>query len=43
LVADPTTAKRLLNWTPKRSDLAVILEDAWRWENLQHQSHAEPG
>jgi UDP-glucose 4-epimerase len=35
LVADPGQARRLLGWEPRRSDLATILGDAWRW----HRSH----
>jgi UDP-arabinose 4-epimerase len=31
LVADPTKARALLGWTPERSDLAMIIADAWRW------------
>jgi UDP-glucose 4-epimerase len=30
LIADPTTALRLLGWQPARSDLATIIEDALR-------------
>ena len=31
LVANPNLAKQALNWTPERSDLKTIIEDAWRW------------
>ena len=31
LVADPTKARALLGWMPERSDLAMIIADAWRW------------
>jgi UDP-arabinose 4-epimerase len=31
LIADPTKARALLGWTPERSDLAIIIADAWRW------------
>lgn len=31
LVADASAALGALGWTPRRSDLATILEDAWRW------------
>lgn len=33
LVADPKKASEVLGWTPKCSDLAVIITDAWRWHN----------
>ncbi|MBC7266465.1 MAG: UDP-glucose 4-epimerase GalE [Coriobacteriia bacterium] len=33
LVAKPGRAERTLGWTPRRSDLATIVEDAWRWES----------
>jgi len=33
LVADPKKASDVLGWTPKRSDLAGIITDAWRWHN----------
>lgn len=32
LVADASLAKRVLGWTPQKSDLATIIADAWRWE-----------
>ena len=35
LVADPTRARALLGWTPKRGELETQIADAWRW----HQSH----
>jgi UDP-glucose 4-epimerase len=31
LVADPRKATELLNWKPRCSDLATIVESAWRW------------
>lgn len=31
LVADPTQAMSLLNWKPRCSDLASIVESAWKW------------
>lgn len=33
LVADTRRAHEYLGWTPKWSDLPVILETAWRWHN----------
>lgn len=32
LVAGADRARALLGWRPRRSDLATIVEDAWRWE-----------
>jgi UDP-arabinose 4-epimerase len=31
LVADPTRAREVLGWQPRRSDLPTILRDAWAW------------
>lgn len=35
LVADPALARKLLGWTPARSDLSSIVGDAWRWHNMR--------
>jgi len=35
LVADATRAAELLGWRPQSSDLATIVESAWRW----HRAH----
>lgn len=35
LTSDGALAISLLDWTPRRSDLRTLVEDAWRW----HQSH----
>lgn len=32
LVASCERARRVLGWTPQRSDIATIVRDAWRWE-----------
>lgn len=32
LIAANGKAREVLGWTPKRSDLATILRDAWNWE-----------
>jgi UDP-glucose 4-epimerase len=32
LVADAARARTELGWQPRYADLAVIIEDAWRWE-----------
>lgn len=37
LVADATQARRVLDWEPHRSDLATILETAWRWQLKQNR------
>ncbi len=35
LVADAALAREFLGWEPKYSDLAEIIEHAWKWEVLQ--------
>ncbi len=35
LVAAPTEARKLLGWSPIRSDLNTIIADAWRWQKLR--------
>ncbi|MEJ2114976.1 MAG: UDP-glucose 4-epimerase GalE [Gammaproteobacteria bacterium] len=35
LVADATLAREVLGWEPKYSNLAEIVEHAWKWEVLQ--------
>lgn len=35
LVASRERARRVLGWVPRRSDLATIVRDAWRWERRQ--------
>ena len=35
LVAEPSKAKAILGWSPKRSDLPTILRSAWQWQ-LDH-------
>lgn len=35
LVADSSLAQRVLNWKPRYTEIAEIVETAWRW----HQSH----
>lgn len=37
LVADARLANRLLQWTPRFTDIAEIIETAWRW----HKSHPQ--
>lgn len=41
LVADPTQAMTLLKWKPRCSDLASIVESAWKWHNRSSQSTVE--
>ena len=36
LVSGSTKAIRDLGWTPKRSDLATMIADAWRWHQSGH-------
>jgi UDP-glucose 4-epimerase len=36
LVADPARAREALEWRPERSELRVIVEDAWRWHRKRH-------
>jgi len=31
LVADGTRAQEILHWTPRRSRVDTIIEDAWNW------------
>jgi UDP-glucose-4-epimerase GalE len=35
LIADPTRARELLGWAAERSDLATIINDAWRWHKVR--------
>ena len=35
LVASRARAERVLGWRPRRSDLATIVRDAWRWEQAR--------
>lgn len=36
LVADCSLIRRELGWSPRRPDLATIVEDAWRWLQRSH-------
>jgi UDP-glucose 4-epimerase len=42
LVADATTARRDLGWTPKFDALGTIIEHAWAWE-VKHFCGSRPG
>jgi UDP-glucose 4-epimerase len=35
LVASRARAERILGWHPQRSELATIVQDAWRWERAR--------
>jgi UDP-glucose 4-epimerase len=35
LVADAKKAREVFGWVPQRSDLAMIIADAWRWHSLR--------
>ena len=37
LIADSSLARRMLGWTPQRSDLASQIEDAWAWHLKIHK------
>lgn len=38
LTADNQKAKELLGWSPKISDLATLVESAWKWHQLLHEN-----
>jgi UDP-glucose 4-epimerase len=38
LVAEATTAKKLLKWSPTYSDIDMIISSAWRWHTFLHQN-----
>lgn len=40
LVADASKARKILNWTPKYTDLSVIIEHALRWEETKKNTSA---
>lgn len=42
LVADPRKAERLLGWQAERSDLSMIMTDAWAWRRKRFGGQAEP-
>lgn len=42
LVADASLAREMLGWTPRRSDLATIIGDAWSWMT-KHRLHVVAG
>lgn len=41
LVADPTKIKKEFGWNPKYSDLATIVESAWKWHSSHPQGYAD--
>ena len=42
LVAGVGRAKKVLGWTPTRSDLTTIVEDAWAWHQAHPHGYARP-
>ncbi|MGO9516623.1 MAG: UDP-glucose 4-epimerase GalE [Candidatus Korobacteraceae bacterium] len=40
LVADASKARDVLDWSPLHSDLHIILETAWRWQNRNSTTRA---
>lgn len=36
LVADPSAARRVLNFVPRHSDLATVIRTAWAWHQKAH-------
>ncbi len=42
LVADPTAARKVLNFMPEHSDLATIIRTAWGWHQQAHPLKGEP-
>jgi UDP-glucose 4-epimerase len=36
LVADPTRARKVLDWHSRRNNLPRIVEDAWNWHRKRH-------
>ncbi|AXK36683.1 UDP-glucose 4-epimerase GalE [Streptomyces armeniacus] len=43
LVASADRARRLLGWTPRRADLAEIVEDAWAFARREHGAAGADG
>ncbi len=41
LVASPERARRELGWAPKRAELKVMIEDAWRWHALHPSGYGQ--
>ena len=39
LVADPSSAKKLLNWEASRKDPRSMIETAWKWMSQSHGGH----
>ena len=42
LVADPSKARAVLGFSPKRSDLSTIVETAWAWHRRAHPQVSVP-
>jgi UDP-glucose-4-epimerase GalE len=41
LVADPSKVRGMLDWNPRHSELATMLETAWQWMNHKSQKNAD--
>ncbi len=41
LVAQATLANKLLNWTPKYTDVHEIIETAWRWHKANPNGYSK--
>ena len=42
LVADASRARRILGWAPRYTELADVIETAWRWHNRQTPTKGIP-
>ena len=43
LVADPSAARKVLDFVPRQSDLATIIRTAWRWHQHAHPLKSDAG
>ncbi|NLF93724.1 MAG: UDP-glucose 4-epimerase GalE, partial [Oligosphaeraceae bacterium] len=41
LIADASTARRVLGWQPQYDDLSTIIASAWRWRQLHPQGYQD--
>ncbi len=41
LVADAALARRVLNWQPRRSDIANVIRTAWRWHSRHPDGYGD--
>ncbi|MDW2884714.1 UDP-glucose 4-epimerase GalE [Exiguobacterium artemiae] len=42
LIAGSDKAKTLLGWTPRRTEIDTIIQDAWRWHEQRPQGYKTP-